>query len=492
MPVEIEQKFTLAAGRRITALGEQLRLGEQRQFLLSATYFDTPGFTLARNRITLRRRTGGTDAGWHLKLPGDGRAREEVHVPIIAGQSRLLVPAELRALVTDVIGWEPLAPVVELRTRRTETDVTTPRGRKLAELCDDRVTATRHGRQHGWRELEVELAGGDEADLARIADALLAARAEPKESASKLAEALGDEVSEPQPLGAKASAADVVMAYVAEQVGVILGREAGAREDAPDAVHKMRVATRRLRSTLRTFRPILDAERTEPLRAEVKWLSERLGGPRDAEVIKAHLLGVVAELPAGEVMGPVRERVARELDERHAQTLVELNRALDSARYRRLGEKLVGLLTSPPLLPEADRKAAKVLDPLLAKALKRVTVRWEQAVALDDELQAELMVHEARKKAKAARYAWEAVTPVYAGGKAAATAWEQVTEVLGAAHDTVVVRERLHELAGVAHAAGESAFTYGILWEREREVEGAAQHDADAAIRAAVKASRKA
>ncbi|GAA1397438.1 CYTH and CHAD domain-containing protein [Luteococcus peritonei] len=492
MPTEIEQKFSLAEGRRITALGEGLALGERRSFQLVATYFDTPALTLARHKITLRRRTGGKDAGWHLKLPGDGRAREEVQVPLVAGQSRLLVPAELRERIAEVVGFEPLLPVVELRTRRSETDITTPRGRKLAELCDDRVRATRRGTSRSWRELEVELAGGDEADLARIAEALLAAGAEPKDSPSKLAEALGEEVREPEPLGAGASAADVVMAYVAEQVGMILGREAGARVDAPDAVHKMRVATRRLRSTLRTFRPILDAERTEPLRAEVKWLSERLGGPRDAEVIKAHLLGVVGELPAAEVVGPVRERVAHELDQRHQETLRELEVALDSTRYRRLGDQLVGLLTDPPVLESADRKAAKVLDPLLAKAVRRVTRRWDEAMVLEDELERELVVHEARKKAKAARYAWEAVAPVYEGGKQAAVAWEQVTEVLGAAQDTVVVRERLDELAALAHAAGESAFTYGILWERERETEGAAQHEAAAAIKAAVKASRRA
>lgn len=489
--IEIEQKFSLAEGRRITSLGDELILGERQSFSLSASYFDTPTFTLARSKITLRRRTGGDDAGWHVKLPGDGHARVEVHAPIVRGAS-LLVPAELREQVAEVVGLEPLLPVVELRTRRTQTAITTPRGRRLAVLCDDRVTAIRNGQQRSWRELEVELAGGDEADLARIAEALLTVGAEPKDSPSKLAEALGGEVREPRPLGAKATASAVIMAYVAEQVGAILGREAGARVDAPESVHKMRVATRRLRSTLSTFRPILDTERTEPLRAEVKWLSERLGGPRDAEVIKAHLLGVVADLPEAEVVGPVRERVARELDETHNRTLGELVTALDSARYRRLADQLVGLLVDQPLLPEADRKAVKVLGPLLERATRRVTKRWQAALATNDELQRELMVHEARKKAKAARYAWEAAAPVHDGGKRAATAWEAVTEVLGTAQDTVVVRERLLELADAAHRAGESAFSYGLMWEREREAEGAAQHEADAIISAAVKASRKA
>lgn len=492
MPIEIERKFTLAEGRRVTTLGEGLRLGERRQFSLSATYFDTPMLTLARNGITLRRRTGGTDAGWHLKLPTDGVGRQEVHEPISRGQSRVLVPAPLRALVDEVVRREPLLPVAQLRTRRTETDITTPRGRRLAVLCDDRVNATRSSGSASWRELEVELSGGSEDDLARIAEALLAIGCEPKASTSKLAEALGEELSRPAgTLGPKSSARDVLMAYIAEQVGAIQAREAQARVDAPEGVHKMRVATRRLRSTLRTFRPLLDEQRTEPLRSEVKWLSERLGGPRDAEVLKARLLAEVAALPDDEVVGPVRERLAHELDLRHEQTLAELRAALDSARHRRLGEALVALLTDPPLGPQADRKAPKVLDPLLARAGKRVTTRWTQAMAAED-LEREVLVHETRKKAKAARYAWEAVVPAYQGGEAAATAWSEVTEVLGQAQDSVVARERLHELAGVAHAAGESAFTYGLLWERQREAEGAAQHEADACVRAAVRAARKA
>lgn len=491
MPIEIERKFSLPENSRITTLGDELRLGEAVQHSLVASYFDTPRFTLARDKITLRRRTGGGDAGWHLKLPTEGFAREEVHEPIVTGQSRLLVPAPLRAQVAEVVGWEPLLPVVELRTRRTETKITTPRGRVLALLCDDRVTARRNGGERSWRELEVELAGGDEADLARIAEALLAAGATPKDSPSKLAEALGDELDNPVTVGADSTAAEVLWAYIAEQVGMVQGREAGARVDAPEAVHKMRVATRRLRSTLRTFRPLLDAERTEPLRAEIKWLSERLGGPRDAEVLKARLLTVVAELPEEEIVGPVRQRVAHELDARHELTLEQLGTALDSARYRRLAEALVRLLVETPFTADADGPARKVLDPLLGKAQKRVTALWGQAVQADG-AEREVLVHEARKKAKAARYAWEAATPAYTGGKPAATAWSEVTEVLGTAQDTVVARERLHELAAVAHKAGESAFTYGLLWEREREVEGAAQGEAVAAVKAAVKASKNA
>lgn len=492
MPVEIERKFSLPEGRRITTLGDEVRLGERRRHSLSATYFDTPDFALARHKITLRRRTGGSDAGWHLKLPGDGLARHEVHEPITRGASRLAVPAPLRALVAEVVGYAPLVPVVELRTRRVETDLTTPRGRRLALLCDDHVTAVRHGRERSWRELEVELAGGDEADLQRIADALLARGAEAKDAPSKLVQALGDDLRTATQRAAakkKATAADVLTAYLAAQVGMIQGREAEVRLDAPDAVHRTRVATRRLRSTLRTFRDLLDAERTEPLRAELKWLAEQLGAPRDAEVLKARLLAAVADLPDAAVVGPVRTRLAAELDARHREAHAALLRTMGTRRYRLLMDDLVRLLAEPPFVADAERRAPKALGPLLDKARKRVTRLWDEAMDVEGD-EREVLTHEARKKAKAARYGWEAATPAYERGSEAAGAWEQVTEVLGNAQDSVVARERLKELAAAAQRHGEPTFTYGVLWEREREQESAAVDEGDQAVKAARKVSR--
>ncbi|GAB3699709.1 CYTH and CHAD domain-containing protein [Mariniluteicoccus flavus] len=491
MAVEIERKFTIAPGVRVPELGDAATLGDSRRFNLSAVYFDTPTLELARNRVTLRRRTGGGDAGWHLKLPGDGHAREEIHEPIVRGASTLRVPAALRTQVSDLIGYAPLVPVVDLRTRRTETDLTTARGRRLAILCDDTVTAVRNGEEQKWRELEVELAGGELSDLDAITEALAAGGVEPSESVSKLVQAMGDRLrsAEDERLGRKSSAAAVLRAYIGAQVGMIQGREPEVREDAPDSVHKMRVATRRLRSTLRTFRDLMDAKRTERLRGELKWLGEMLGGPRDAEVLAERLNAAVAGLPADAVQGPVAERVACELSSRHDETHRALVEALDSDRCQTLFDDLVGLFTESPFTDYADARAKGVLPPLLEKATKRVTKRWKAAQEAEDADERLHLAHEARKKAKAARYAWEAVIPAFPAAEEAAAAWEQVTESLGTAQDTVVARERLVELARVAADAGEPTFTYGVLWEREEAHQNAAHDVAASAIRAAKKAS---
>lgn len=492
MAVEIERKFRLPDGEPISGLGAVATLGEVRELSLRASYFDTPGLTLARHAITLRRRTGGHDEGWHLKLPGEGHAREELGAEILPNSSPVQVPPAFREHLTELIGNAPLIPIAQLDTERRETDLTVPDGRTVAVLCEDAVTVRRSGpgqQVQQWREVEVELtADGALPDLEEISAQLVAQGAQAQPPTSKLVQALGDllsrRVGEKQP-----TAAAVVGEYLAAQVGMIQAKEAQVRVDAPDAVHKMRVATRRLRSTLRVFRDLMDAESTTALSDEVRWLGEMLGGPRDAEVLKARLSGALDALPPEAVVGPVRERLTTELDARHIQTHRELVAALDSERYHQLLESLTLLLTDPPFLPVADRPAPEALAPLLHKSTRRVTRRWEAAQDAVDDEQTEL-THEARKKAKAARYAWEAVEPGFDNGDEAARAWKVVTETLGVAQDTVVARERLLELAELAHRAGEPTFTYGVLYAHELAHQDDAHGDAHQAIRRARRASR--
>ncbi|MCA0147015.1 CYTH domain-containing protein [Blastococcus sp. LR1] len=165
---------------------------------LVAVYLDTAELRLARSRITLRRRTGGPDEGWHLKLPA-GAARRELHVPLDSGDE---VPAELLAEVAGLLEGAELAPVVTLRTRRVVTALSDAAGRELAELADDTVRATRHPALPGeapeertWREVEVELVAGDDSLLTAVGERLVGAGAQSSPRASKLATALGSRLS---------------------------------------------------------------------------------------------------------------------------------------------------------------------------------------------------------------------------------------------------------------------------------------------------------
>ncbi|TYP86498.1 CYTH domain-containing protein [Blastococcus xanthinilyticus] len=195
--LEIERKFDVDPGFVPPALGGVpgvAAAGPPRVHDLEAVYHDTADLRLARGRVTLRRRTGGPDAGWHLKLPA-GAARREVHLPLDRGTD--VAPAELLELAAGLLEGAPTGPVVTLRTRRVVVELRDGAGRVLAEVADDTVTATLPPTASGvapevrsWRELEVELVDGEEPLLAAVGEVLVAAGARPSPRASKLAFAL--------------------------------------------------------------------------------------------------------------------------------------------------------------------------------------------------------------------------------------------------------------------------------------------------------------
>jgi inorganic triphosphatase YgiF len=196
--LEIERKFDVGAGFTLPDLATVpgcAAVGEPVTHHLSATYYDTPGNRLAASKIILRRRTGGPDEGWHLKLPVGQYTRREIHAPLAAGDEAR-VPEELVSQVAEAGGGLLLAPIVFLDTERTVRTLLDAAGRVLAEVADDVVTARRDGSAGEplrWREVEVELTA-DSAEarlvLEGTARLLLAAGAVPAAKGSKLAKVL--------------------------------------------------------------------------------------------------------------------------------------------------------------------------------------------------------------------------------------------------------------------------------------------------------------
>ncbi len=197
--LEIEQKFDVDTGFERPSFAGLAGVSEAAPELyhLSATYFDTADGRLAASKITLRRRTGGTDEGWHLKLPAGAGARREVHAPL--GQDRpgeegeRRVPEVLAARVADVTGGQPLAPIAILNTERTVVTLRDDDGQTVAEVADDAVTARRlapAGPELRWREVEVEVPTASPSLQRAAADVLLAAGARPAGHGSKLARVL--------------------------------------------------------------------------------------------------------------------------------------------------------------------------------------------------------------------------------------------------------------------------------------------------------------
>ena len=190
--LEIEQKFDVDTGFERPSFGALAGVTAAEPVLhhLSATYYDTADQRLAASKITLRRRTGGTDAGWHLKLPADAGARREVHAPL--GEPSEPVPDELADRVAEVAGGSPLAPIARLDTERTVVTLRSADDRVLAEVADDQVTARRlpGGEPLRWREVEVEVPEADPGLQRAAADLLLAAGARPAGHGAQLARLL--------------------------------------------------------------------------------------------------------------------------------------------------------------------------------------------------------------------------------------------------------------------------------------------------------------
>jgi CHAD domain-containing protein len=295
------------------------------------------------------------------------------------------------------------------------------------------------------------------------------AKAAAKES--KLARALSDRLeatgppSRPAaPVGKRPTAGEVALAHVGEQVEELQSRDPDVRMEAHDAIHKMRVATRRLRSALATFRPLFDREVTDPLRDELKWLGGVLGEARDAEVMHERLTGELDTLPAELVLGPVAKRMEDELRSAYTEAYAGVLVELDAARYLSLLERLTDLLAAPPLTKVAAKRAEKVLEDRVRHTLRRVQRAAAAADEADDPEQRDVLMHEVRKAAKRARYAGESVSGVF--GKRATTfaaGMESIQEILGAHQDSIVAQRVLLDLGARAHLDGDNAFTYGVL-----------------------------
>jgi CHAD domain-containing protein len=477
--------------------------GEVAQQRLDATYFDTADLRLATAGLTLRRRTGGSDAGWHLKVPAGNATRWEVRLPpgrVPPGRTPRTVPAELQSMVWARTLGDPLQPIARITTQRTVRRLTDATGQILAEVADDQVTGRRlllidgtaeaAGAETSWREIEVELSDGA-GDLGELLDARLRDRGlQEAPAASKLAHVLGSapagQVADVDPrLSVESPSAAVVLAHLRQQVAQVQAQDLPVRLDAPDSVHKMRVATRRLRSALTTFKRLFDVGVTRPLRDELKWLAGELGAARDAEVMRERVHTAVEreshQLAVRAGADDARSELTEAYRTAHDRVLAEL----DSDRYHQILTALQALVEQPPLRKRAKAPAGKVLPALVTRSYDRVRGFVEEAQSLPAGEERNELLHDARKAAKQARYAGEAVAPAF--GKDAATfaaGMEDLQEALGEHQDSVLTRERLRTLA--LHASStEVAFLYGRLHALEEARTELSQQHFDTAWKAA-------
>ncbi len=434
---------------------------------LETVYYDTPDLRLARWGVSLRHRAG---EGWTLKLPPvqvagrpQGELLERDELTFQGGAKK--PPEAAVSVVRAYVRKADLVAVARLSTVRRRVRLVDASGVRVAEVVDDEVSV-RDGRRVAarFREIEVEAMPQQNGTPGGIIDPLVlrlrGAGAGAPDPTPKHIRALGPRALEApevaaQPVRPDSPARDVIKHVFAESIASLLKHDPLIRTSGdPEAIHQARVATRKLRSHLRTFGPLLDAEWTEPLRSELGWLAMGLGAVRDREVLLERLRERARTLPAAD------QRSAASLLhilETEIQTLrVKLMEELSSVRYIDLLERLVLASHSPATLPEAEAPALQVLPQLAASPWRRLRSAVKQLP--DPPTDPEL--HRIRILAKRARYAAETVAPVAGSAAAAfARAAAKLQTVLGEHQDSVTAQAWLR----AARISGRRAFVAGEL-----------------------------
>lgn len=469
---------------------------------LDATYFDTADLDLLGARVTLRRRTGGTDAGWHLKLPAGSGARTEIALPLEPVGHPAIVPGPLAALVTGAARGRELQPVARITNHRTVRRLVDSDGRELVEIADDRVTAVAldaagaaSGSPHDWRELEAELIDGTRDQLAAAVAGLRKAGAATASSASKLARALAAD-PEPTRSGARKkdrSAGAAVLAATRRLRDTLIAADLTLRSgtveppasmDAdtshPEATgvatarYDSRSTARRIRAVLTVFAPVFDPEVPPELLDRLRRHGQVLSPGRDLDAVAARLTTQLAEEPVG-FSGPAISRLDAEVQRRRTVDSRTLREYLDSDGYLELLRDLDGFLRGPDWSRSGERTAGTVLPAALVAPWARLGRSAESISHHPDDPQA---VHRVRKQAAALRYAAEAVAPVLGENTVVfAAAVEELQEVLGEYTDAVTAAAFLAEIARSKGTSGAAGFIFGRMHAFEQAAAQAALDD---------------
>lgn len=441
--------------------GTKVEVGPEQT--LTATYFDTEDLRLVRAGVTLRHRPEeGTDP-WQVKVPvradADGTTRLELAFPGGPGRP----PVAARRMVVATSRGADLRAVARLVTVRRTTVVRDADGEVLAEVADDEVTAYRASRLLArFREVEVE---APRRKVRRaLADHLVQAGASPTDGAPKLVRALGPDASMPGDLELPPASdpdpsvpvAEVVGRALLADLGRMVRHDPGTRLDLDiEQLHQMRVATRRLRTTLRTYGPVLDEAWARGLREDLRELAGVLGEVRDLDVLLDRVRRDVDGLD--EADGPAGERLVALLAEQRRAARDRLGRVLDHRDHPVLLERVRAAALSPMVL-EPDAPAGPSLAPL-------VTAAWGKVRAAATSPEAHL--HDVRLRIKRLRYAAEAVQPAFgAPATRLAEAAGDAQDVLGGHQDADVAIAAYREL--LPDVDGEVAYVLGQLTQRAR------------------------
>jgi CHAD domain-containing protein len=431
------------------------RLGREpiEPHVFASSYHDTADRRLLRAGITLRRRVENGVGRWQLKLPSDA-SRLELEEP---GGSVSPLPT-LARLLSGILRGSELELVATPETHRHGCLV------EGVEVTVDDVSVLEGMAvvQH-FSEVEAELVGGSRVSIEHVGKALRGLGATPGTATPKILRVV--ELPKAPSVSPEAPALDHLCAFISAQLDELRKGDPIVRAtDDADAVHDMRVAVRRLRTILRTARPMLSRAWVDDLRSELDRFGRLFGSVRDLDVLIEHLTREATEAGAG--TGET-EGLLAPLEAERDRARVELRAAIEDERYYVLLDRLEAATASLPVT-----RTDLTVEQFAKKEFKKLRLFGKRASRDDDR-----QLHKLRIHGKRARYAAElAQRSRGAPATRFVKASTRLQDVLGEHQDAAVAIDRLQLLARIAESRG-AAFTAGRLTEREEQRKLQARRD---------------
>lgn len=422
--------------------------------VFTSTYFDTEQHRLGQLGLTLRKRVERSHGVWQLKIPS-GAVRLELEID--SGGRHM--PSEFQDLLTAFFRKQEAVTLGKLRTKRKGVRILKD-NQVIAEVVQDSVALIRDKkRAHTFQELEVELQEGTAAQLKSIRKILIHAGAQEKPLQPKIFQAL--QLPYPLPLelsDPSAPPTEQIRESLHSQFLQMLQHDPGTRlgRDS-EALHQMRVATRRIRAIIRAVRSFLVPEWTEHVRQEVGWIGTLLGEVRDWDVILEYFRQNFHDFSSPEQRS--FQSILKNFEDQRSMARARLLEGLRSDRYLNLLDHVEDSLTHLPFQP-----SPLTINDLAKKAFHKLQdfVRSSKRLFPKPEL------HRTRILLKRARYALELAEPLI--GKRAKRFLQQAKhtqDLLGQHQDAVVAEQRL--LALKQHSRGSGiAYVTGLMVERLR------------------------
>jgi triphosphatase len=456
-PQEVELKLEVAPSELEKVLAHPL-LSEQPDGAstqtLHATYFDTPDHTLQQAGISLRVRRNGAQRIQTIKAarPPDGvaLARSEWEHEI-DGDTPDYTLAKDTALQPFLEQRDAIQRVFHMTTERTLHNISF--GSSVIEIAADQSKVEGKERTVSFSELELELKDGMPADLFQLALTLSTAtplRLSFKTKAERGFETVTGEQptrikAPPVVLKRKMTSAAAFRLIGASCLQHLMANETIVRR-APeaDAVHQMRVALRRLRAAITRFKTVVEDERRDPIRAELKWMANVLGEARDLDVYITKVLESAQDEHSSDegylnLLAEYRKR-RDEAYQMVQETIASprfINGVLEAAAWIEAGDWL--RYGSKPARKRRDQPITVLAEDELGRRWKKIIKRGRNLVELDPDER-----HQVRIEIKKLRYATEFFESLFKGGgakkrkRAALSTLEALQETLGELNDIAV------------------------------------------------------